>query len=174
MTNVVLKGTVSREKLLNWGLGEMDWTLTIDRTWVLHFTDQLFNCYNFLTVCRLDVKPVLWFPAIDAFCRLIMHAVFAVRCLLVCGLQASNATPPPCPQPLQARHCIPLPPTTTCLIHPPSRWPWHSAYTHTAHLLCCLGSPLPNTVLLLQSAQYYGADCNNRTLIKAWISCFLR
>ena len=36
----------------------MDWTLTIDRTWVLHFPDQLFNCYNFLTVCRLDVKSV--------------------------------------------------------------------------------------------------------------------
>ena len=47
------KGTVAREKLLNWGLGEMDWTLTIDCTWVLHFPDQLFKCYNILTVCRL-------------------------------------------------------------------------------------------------------------------------
>ena len=26
-----IKGTVAREKLLNWGLGEMDGTLTIDR-----------------------------------------------------------------------------------------------------------------------------------------------
>ena len=34
-----LKETVAREKLLNWGLGKMDWTLTIDRTWFLHFTD---------------------------------------------------------------------------------------------------------------------------------------
>ena len=25
-------------------LGEMDWTLTIDRIWFLHFCDQLFNC----------------------------------------------------------------------------------------------------------------------------------
>ena len=39
----LLKGTVSREKLLNWGLEEMDWTLTIDRTWVLHIPDQLFK-----------------------------------------------------------------------------------------------------------------------------------
>ena len=39
-----IKGTVSREKLFSWGLGVMDWTLTIDRTWVLHFPDQLFNC----------------------------------------------------------------------------------------------------------------------------------
>ena len=43
-TTKSLKGTVSREKLFNWGLGEMDWTLTIDRTWYLHFPDQLFNC----------------------------------------------------------------------------------------------------------------------------------
>ena len=54
-----VKGTVSREKFFNSGLGEMDWTLTIDHTWVLHFPDQLFNCFNILTVCRLEVKPVL-------------------------------------------------------------------------------------------------------------------
>ena len=36
----------------------MDWTLTIDRTWLLHFPDQLFKCHNILTVCRLEVKPV--------------------------------------------------------------------------------------------------------------------
>ena len=56
--NTFVKGTVSREKLFTWGLGEMDWTLTIDRTWFLHFPDQLFKCHNILTVCRLEVKPV--------------------------------------------------------------------------------------------------------------------
>ena len=34
---IIVKGTVSREKLLNCSLGEMDWTLTIDRTWFLHY-----------------------------------------------------------------------------------------------------------------------------------------
>ena len=52
------KGTVSREKLLNWGLGKMVWTLIIDHNWVLHFSDQLFNCHNIWTVCCLHVKPV--------------------------------------------------------------------------------------------------------------------
>ena len=42
----MLKGTVSQEKLLNGGLGEMDWTLTIDCTWFIHFPDQLFKCHN--------------------------------------------------------------------------------------------------------------------------------
>ena len=37
---------------------KIDWTPTIDHTWVLHFSDSLCNCYNFLTVCRLNVKPV--------------------------------------------------------------------------------------------------------------------
>ena len=69
------KGTVSREKLLNCSLRNMDWTLTIDRTWVLHFPDQLFNCYNILTVCRLDVKPVWWLSTIAAFRRLHKGAV---------------------------------------------------------------------------------------------------
>ena len=48
-----LKGQC-HEKRLNCGLGEMDWTLTIDRTW-LPFSDQLLNCYDDIpvTVCRL-------------------------------------------------------------------------------------------------------------------------
>ena len=77
-----LKGTVSREKLLNWGLGEMDWTLTIDRTWVLHFPDQLFNCYNCLAVCRLEVKPVWSLSETVALRWLIWHPVVAVSCLM--------------------------------------------------------------------------------------------
>ena len=64
--NIQLKGTVAQEKLLNWGLGEMDWTLTIDRTWFLHFPDQLFKCHNIWTVCRLDVKPVWSLSKTDA------------------------------------------------------------------------------------------------------------
>ena len=44
----------------------MDWTLTIDRTWFLHFSDQLFNCYNISTVSRLDVKPVWSLSETDA------------------------------------------------------------------------------------------------------------
>ena len=40
------------------GLVKMVWTLIINSTWVLHFSDWLFNCYNCLTVCRLNVKPV--------------------------------------------------------------------------------------------------------------------
>ena len=44
----------------------MDRTLTIDRTWFLHFIDQLFKCYNILTVCRLDVKPVWSLSETDA------------------------------------------------------------------------------------------------------------
>ena len=72
------KGTVSREKCLNCGLWEMDWTLIIDYTWVLHFPDQLI-LYNCLTVCRLDVKPVWWLPATAAFRRLILHAVVVWR-----------------------------------------------------------------------------------------------
>ena len=82
-----LKGTVLREKLLNWGLGEMDWTLTIDRTWVLHFPDHLFNCHNIWTVCCLDVKPVWSLSKTVALRRVIVHAVVALSCLLVCGLQ---------------------------------------------------------------------------------------
>ena len=58
LIDTLLKGTVAREKLLNWGLGKRVWTLIIDCTWVLHFSDQLFNCHNILTVCRLNVKPV--------------------------------------------------------------------------------------------------------------------
>ena len=83
----ILKGTVSREKLFSWGPGVMDWTLTIDCTWVLHFPDQLFNCYNCLTVSLLDVKPVWWLSETVLFRWLIWHAVVAIRCLLVCGLQ---------------------------------------------------------------------------------------
>ena len=41
LLHCVFKGTVSREKLLNCGLGENDWTLSIDLTRVLHFSDQL-------------------------------------------------------------------------------------------------------------------------------------
>ena len=73
-----IKGTVSPEKLLNLGLREMDRTLTIDRTWFLHFSDQLFNIYNCLAVCRLDVKPVWSLSETDALRRLIVHAVVAV------------------------------------------------------------------------------------------------
>ena len=54
----VLKGTVSREKLLKSGLGEMVWTPTIDRTKFLHLPDQLFSPYTILTISYLDVKPV--------------------------------------------------------------------------------------------------------------------
>ena len=82
-----VKGTVSREKFFNRGLGEMDWTLTIDRTCVLHFSNQLFNCYKILTVCRLDVKPVWWLSGIVALRWLIVHAVVAVSWLLVCCTQ---------------------------------------------------------------------------------------
>ena len=78
---IKLKGTVSREKLFTWGLGEMDWTLTIDRTWVLHFSDQLFNCYNFLTVHCL-VKPVWWLSETVALHWLIWRSDVAVSCLL--------------------------------------------------------------------------------------------
>ena len=74
----------SREKLLNCGLEEMDWTLVIDRTWVLHLSDQLFNCHNCLTVCRHNVKSVWWLSENVVFRRLILHAVVAVSCLLVC------------------------------------------------------------------------------------------
>ena len=142
-----LKGTVSREKLFSWG--EMDWTLTIDSNWFSHFPDQLFNCYNLLTVCRLYVKPVGWLSATAAFRRLLFNAVVAVRCLLcpvvaigcliVCGLPTSCAPPPPT--------------TSSCLIHPlPLLLAMAQCHTHTAHLLCCCCSPHPNTVLLLQSA----------------------
>ena len=62
----------------------MDWTLNIDRIWVLHFSDQLFNCYNILTVCCLEVKPVWSLSETVAFRSLIMHAVVAGSCLLVC------------------------------------------------------------------------------------------
>ena len=41
LLHCVFKWTVSREKLLNCGLGENDWTLSIDLTRVLHFSDQL-------------------------------------------------------------------------------------------------------------------------------------
>ena len=58
----------------------MDWTLTIDRTWVLHFSDQLFSSYNILTVCRLEVK----LSATAAFRRIIACPVVAFSCLLVC------------------------------------------------------------------------------------------
>ena len=56
----------------------MDRTLTIDRTWFLHFSDQLFNIYNCLAVCRLDVKPVWSLSETDELRRLIVHAVVAV------------------------------------------------------------------------------------------------
>ena len=45
-------------KVVELGPWEDLWTLIIERTWVLHFSDQLFNYYNCLTVCHLDVKPV--------------------------------------------------------------------------------------------------------------------
>ena len=41
-----VQGTVAREKLFNWGLEKMVWTIIIDLTWVLHFSEQLFNCHN--------------------------------------------------------------------------------------------------------------------------------
>ena len=85
--NYGVKWTVSREKLFTWGLGEIDWTQTIDRTRVLHFSDRLFKCYNILTVCRLEVKPVWWLSETVALRRLIVHAVVALSCLIVCGLQ---------------------------------------------------------------------------------------
>ena len=40
-----------------WGDG-LDPNYSIDRTWFLQFPDQLFKCYNILTVGRLEVKPV--------------------------------------------------------------------------------------------------------------------
>ena len=65
----------------------MDWTLTIDRTWVLHCSDQLFNFYNLLTVSHLEVKPDWSLSATVALRRLIVHAVVAVSCVVVCGTQ---------------------------------------------------------------------------------------
>ena len=46
----------------------MDRTLlvTIDRTWFLHFPDQMLKCYNILTVCRPDVKPFWSLSETDA------------------------------------------------------------------------------------------------------------
>ena len=129
----------------------MDWTLTIDRTWVLHFSDQLFNCYNLLTVSHLEVKPDWSLSATVALRRLIVHAVVAVSCVVVCGLQASSATPSPStapallalpPSPPQPMHYLPSPP-------PP-----------TASAL-----PAQCSVLLLLSAPQYCAECNNRTLV---------
>ena len=119
----------------------MDLTLTIDRTWVLHFPDQLFNCYNISTVSHLDVKPVWSLSETAAFRRLIMHAVVALSCLLVCGLQASSATPPSLST-IPAGSCrqgaASTPPPTACLTHPPSHLPWHSAHTHTLHIYCAV------------------------------------
>ena len=75
------KGTVSWEKLFS--IGKMDWTLTIDRTWVLHFPDQLFNRFNFLTVCRsLDVKPVRWLSGTVVLRTQHLHDVVSVSSLL--------------------------------------------------------------------------------------------
>ena len=132
------KGIVSREKLFSWGLGEMDWTLTIDRTWFSHFPDQLFNCYNFLTVFCLDVKPVWWLSGTVALRRLIVHAVVAVSCPKVYGLQASSA-PPHAGKVLHPPAHLPDSPP------PPSHWPLHSAHAHRTHKHCTL------TVLLLKS-----------------------
>ena len=72
----------------------MDWKLTVDRTWFLHFSDQLFNWYNFLTVCPLSMS-YLGFAATAVFCRLIfrpisvlhVRAVVAVPTLILCRLQ---------------------------------------------------------------------------------------
>ena len=47
--------------------------LTIDRTLVLHFPDQLFICYDFLTVCRLHKKTGFLFSRIAAVRRLIVQ-----------------------------------------------------------------------------------------------------
>ena len=68
LKHLSLKGTVSQEKLLNCGLGEMVWTLTIDRTQFLHFPDQLFSSYNILTISCLDVKPVWSLSETVALC----------------------------------------------------------------------------------------------------------
>ena len=118
------KGTVSREKLLNWGLWEMDWTLTIDRTWVIHIPDQRFNCCNFWNVSRLEVNPVWWLSATAAFRWIIWRPVDGVRCILVCGTQQCPhnpltapvlpALPPPPQQPL---HYLPSVVSYFCSLH---------------------------------------------------------
>ena len=137
----------------------MDSTLTIDRTWVLHFSDQLFNCYNLLTVSHLEVKPDWSLSATAAFRRLILCPVDAVSCLLVSGLQTSSATPSPStapallalpPSPPQPMHYLPCPPPQ----------PLH--YLPSVVSYCCF--PHGISVLLLHSAQYWGAESNNRTL----------
>ena len=170
-----MKGTVAQEKLFNWGLGVMDWTLTIDRTWFLHFSDQLFNCHNIWTVYCLDVKPVWSLSETDALCWLIVHAGVAVTCLLVCELQTSSAAHPPSPsfpQPLQARHCIPSP-QTTCMTPPPPAvrtlilsycCSLHSIGVQTATVTKLNITWISCFLRTATTAQYYCADCNNTTV----------
>ena len=181
---MTFKGTVAREKLLNWGLGEMDWTLTIDRTWFLHFPDHLFKCYNILTVCRLEVKPVWWLSATDALRWLIEHAVVALSCLIVCGLQQFSG------QQCTLLQCTAEANSTckqaVCWAKKAS-YVLLKVYKQHAHFCCCSQQPVAvctllvcgscsqhsSSVLLLQSAQYQSADCNDRTLIITWVSWFL-
>ena len=66
---------MSRENLLNWGLWEMNWTLTID---------QLFNCFYFFNRMLSRCNTWIWFAATAAFRQLILCPVVAVSCLLVC------------------------------------------------------------------------------------------
>ena len=158
---------MSGEKLFTWGLGEMDWTQTIDRTRVLHFSDRLFKCYNILAVCRLEVKPVWWLSETVALRRLIVHAVVALSCLIVCCFAVRTLTvlllqsaPQYCADvavrtPILCGCCSPHPNTVrTATIHCSRR-------KQLTHVII--------SVLSLQSADWYCADCNNSTLLLCWL-----
>ena len=146
--NSVLKGQCHARP---WGDAEMDWTLTIDRTCVSHFSDQLFNCYKILTVCY-SLLPIS---------------------LRAAGQQCHP--PPPFMSTTPASKVLhPPPPPTTCLTHPPLSPTCHGQCTHTAHLLCCCCSPHPIILsyccslhsIRMRTAttvQYLGAYCNSRT-----------
>ena len=114
----LFKGTVSREKLLKCGLGEMDWTLTIDSTWVLHFSDKLFNCYNFFNLLSSRCKTCLmtfsnccvskanfaccWcspMPAVSCCCNMQTFCAVVAVCTLIlsccfCGLHPNTVRTP--------------------------------------------------------------------------------
>ena len=152
-----LKGTVSREKLFIWGLGEMDWTQTIDRTRVLHFSDQLFSSYKILTVCRLEVKPVWWLSETVALRRLIVHAVVALSSLIVCCCCSPHT------------NCAVVAVRTPILCCCCST---HTNTVRTATFHCYSRNQLTHviiSVLSLQSADWYCADCNNSTLLLCWL-----
>ena len=98
-------------------------------------SDQLFNCYNLLTVCSCEVKPVWWLSVTVALSWPIWHPDVAVSCLLcpvvsVCTLILCSC-------------CSPHPNTMrTATIHcytAGNRW-------FMIYLVCCCCSLHPNTV----------------------------